>query len=107
MQPFQERMPLDVSFTAAGRTHRYPLLLPVDASSFMEPVTLDKPKYMRQWMALADPKQQVQESFKVCERPSACPSVCLSLFVGYQRVSLFWCHLRRQATRSTWAMSQW
>jgi hypothetical protein len=44
---------------------RYPLHLPVDASSFTEPVVLDKTKYMRQWMALSDPKQQVQESFKV------------------------------------------
>ena len=44
---------------------RYPLHLAVDASSFMEPVELDKTQYMRQWMALSDPQQQVQESFKV------------------------------------------
>jgi AP-2 complex subunit alpha len=63
MRPFSEVPDLTVSFSVGQRRYSYPMKLPLTASAFFEPVTLDKANYMTRWKALEGGEQEQQEVF--------------------------------------------
>lgn len=62
MLPFADVPHLEVSFTS-NSPRVYPLRLPVLASCFFEPITINKEGYMARWKALEADKTEVQEIF--------------------------------------------
>lgn len=63
LRPFSSVPDLTVSFSVGQRRYSYPMKLPLTASAFFEPVTLDKADYMARWKALEGGEQEQQEVF--------------------------------------------
>lgn len=63
LRPFSSVPDLTVSFSIGQRRYSYPMKLPLTASAFFEPVTLDKGDYMSRWKALEGGEQEQQEVF--------------------------------------------
>ena len=63
LRPFSSVPDLTVSFSVGQRQYSYSMKLPLTASAFFEPVTLDKPDYMTRWKALEGGEQEQQEVF--------------------------------------------
>ena len=67
VKPFSEAPEMIVSFTEVTHGVRtrysYPLRLPITATSFFEPVALEKNDFMQRWKALEGDDKEVQEVF--------------------------------------------
>lgn len=74
MQPFEGAPECVVAFTdgSTGQKHKYPLRLPVVATKFMDPVTLNGEDFMTRWNQLAsnDSSPQPREQQVVWKRSS-------------------------------------
>jgi AP-2 complex subunit alpha len=65
MAPFDDAPAMRVSFEAEnGLRHEYPLRLPIVATSFMEPVTLEPGAFMQRWKSLEGQDRECQEVVK-------------------------------------------
>lgn len=63
--PFDDAPAMRVAFeTADGQCHEYPLRLPVVATCFMEPVTLEPGAFMQRWRSLEGQDRECQEVVK-------------------------------------------
>lgn len=63
--PFDDAPALRVSFeTEEGELHEYPLRLPIVATCFMEPVTLEPGAFMQRWRSLEGQERECQEVVK-------------------------------------------
>jgi AP-2 complex subunit alpha len=63
--PFDDAPAMRVCFeTADGECHEYPLRLPVVATCFMEPVTLEPGAFMQRWKSLEGQERECQEVVK-------------------------------------------
>ena len=63
--PFDDAPAMRVSFqTKEGERHEYPLRLPVVATCFMEPVTLEPGAFMQRWKSLEGQDRECQEIVK-------------------------------------------
>jgi len=63
--PFDDAPAMRVSFeTPNGECHEYPLRLPIVATCFMEPVTLDSGAFMQRWKSLDGQDRECQEVVK-------------------------------------------
>ena len=70
--PFDDAPAMRVTFeTEDGELHEYPLRLPIVATCFMEPVTLEAPAFMQRWKSLEGQDRECQEVVKA--PPSAPP----------------------------------
>ena len=71
--PFDDAPAMRVSFeTADGEVHEYPLRLPIVATCFMEPVTLEPAAFMQRWKSLEGQDRECQE---VVKAPSNAPDI--------------------------------
>lgn len=96
VKPFSEAPEMIVSFTEITRGARtrysYPLRLPVTATSFFEPIPLEKNDFMQRWKALEGEDKEVQEVFTSAQpvtpqliqsiRTTIAPSLHLGLGIG-------------------------
>jgi len=65
MAPFDDAPAMIISFqTAEGEMHEYPLRLPIVATCFMEPVTLEANAFMQRWKSLEGQDRECQEVVK-------------------------------------------
>lgn len=65
MAPFDDAPAMIVTFqTAEGERHEYPLRLPIVATCFMEPVTLEANAFMQRWKSLEGQERECQEVVK-------------------------------------------
>jgi len=65
MAPFDDAPAMIVTFqTAEGEQHEYPLRLPIVATCFMEPVTLEANAFMQRWKSLEGQERECQEVVK-------------------------------------------
>jgi len=65
MAPFDDAPAMRVKFeTTEGVKHEYPLRLPIVATSFMEPVTLEAGAFMQRWKSLEGQDRECQEIVK-------------------------------------------
>lgn len=65
MAPFDDAPAMRISFeTSEGIQHEYPLRLPVVATCFMEPVTLEPGAFMQRWKSLEGQERECQEIVK-------------------------------------------
>ena len=63
--PFDDAPAMRVSFqTMEGVNHEYPLRLPIVATCFMEPVTLEPGAFMQRWKSLEGQDRECQEVVK-------------------------------------------
>ena len=63
--PFDDAPAMRVCFrTSEGERHEYPLRLPVVATCFMEPVTLEPAAFMQRWKSLEGQDRECQEVVK-------------------------------------------
>jgi AP-2 complex subunit alpha len=63
--PFDDAPAMRVSFeTAEGECHEYPLRLPIVATCFMEPVSLEPNAFMQRWRSLDGQDRECQEVVK-------------------------------------------
>jgi AP-2 complex subunit alpha len=63
--PFDDAPAMRISFdTAEGERHEYPLRLPIVATCFMEPVTLEPGAFMQRWKSLEGQDRECQEVVK-------------------------------------------
>lgn len=63
--PFDDAPAMRVSFqTDEGECHEYPLRLPIVATCFMEPVTLEASAFMQRWKSLEGQERECQEVVK-------------------------------------------
>ncbi|KAL7567791.1 hypothetical protein ACA910_000543 [Epithemia clementina (nom. ined.)] len=63
--PFDDAPAMRVSFeTQEGELHEYPLRLPIVATCFMEPVTLEPGAFMQRWRSLEGQDRECQEVVK-------------------------------------------
>lgn len=63
--PFDDAPAMRVCFnTTDGERHEYPLRLPVVATCFMEPVTLEPAAFMQRWKSLEGQDRECQEVVK-------------------------------------------
>lgn len=70
--PFDDAPAMRVSFdTSENVAHEYPLRLPIVATCFMEPVTLEPGAFMQRWKSLEGQDRECQEVVKA--PPSAVP----------------------------------
>eukprot|EP00560_Eucampia_antarctica_P002571 CAMPEP_0197841920 /NCGR_PEP_ID=MMETSP1437-20131217/46445_1 /TAXON_ID=49252 ORGANISM="Eucampia antarctica, Strain CCMP1452" /NCGR_SAMPLE_ID=MMETSP1437 /ASSEMBLY_ACC=CAM_ASM_001096 /LENGTH=997 /DNA_ID=CAMNT_0043451731 /DNA_START=50 /DNA_END=3043 /DNA_ORIENTATION=+ len=70
--PFDDAPAMRISFqTEDGEKHEYPLRLPVVATCFMEPVTLEPGAFMQRWKSLEGQDRECQEIVKA--PPNALP----------------------------------
>lgn len=71
--PFDDAPAMRVTFeTADGEVHEYPLRLPIVATCFMEPVTLEPAAFMQRWKSLEGQDRECQE---VVKAPSNAPDI--------------------------------
>jgi AP-2 complex subunit alpha len=71
--PFDDAPAMRVSFeTEDGEVHEYPLRLPVVATCFMEPVTLEPGAFMQRWKSLEGQDRECQE---VVKTPPNAPAI--------------------------------
>jgi AP-2 complex subunit alpha len=69
--PFDDAPVMRVMFeTEDGSRHEYPLRLPVVATCFMEPVTLEPAAFMQRWKSLEGQDRECQE---VVKAPAGAP----------------------------------
>lgn len=72
MAPFDDAPAMRISFkTSEGVPHEYPLRLPIVATCFMDPVTLEANAFMQRWKSLEGMDRECQEVVKA--PPSAPP----------------------------------
>lgn len=65
MAPFDDAPAMRVCFkTAKGESHEYALRLPIVATCFMEPVTLEPSAFMQRWKSLEGQDRECQEIIK-------------------------------------------
>ena len=65
MAPFDDAPAMRITFqTNGGERHEYPLRLPIVATCFMEPVTLEAPAFMQRWKSLEGQDRECQEVVK-------------------------------------------
>jgi len=65
MAPFDDAPAMRIKFqTSEGERHEYPLRLPIVATCFMEPVTLEAPAFMQRWKSLEGQERECQEVVK-------------------------------------------
>ena len=70
MAPFDDPPAMTISFTADGEIqHEYPLRLPIVATRFMEPVTLEVSAFMQRWKSLEGQDRECQEIVKANVTP--------------------------------------
>jgi AP-2 complex subunit alpha len=63
--PFDDAPAMRISFvTNGGECHEYPLRLPIVATCFMEPVTLEPGAFMQRWKSLEGQDRECQEVVK-------------------------------------------
>jgi AP-2 complex subunit alpha len=63
--PFDDAPAMRVCFeTESGECHEYPLRLPIVATCFMEPVTLEPSAFMQRWKSLEGQDRECQEVIK-------------------------------------------
>jgi AP-2 complex subunit alpha len=66
MAPFDDAPAMRVCFrTREGEVHEYPLRLPIVATCFMEPVTLEPSAFMQRWKSLDGQERECQEVIKL------------------------------------------
>jgi len=66
MAPFDDAPSMRIKFqTVEGERHDYPLRLPIVATCFMEPVTLEAAAFMQRWKSLEGQDRECQEVVKV------------------------------------------
>lgn len=71
--PFDDAPAMRVMFeTEDGARHEYPLRLPVVATCFMEPVTLEPAAFMQRWKSLEGQERECQE---VVKAPANAPPI--------------------------------
>jgi AP-2 complex subunit alpha len=71
--PFDDAPAMRVMFeTDDGTKHEYPLRLPVVATCFMEPVTLEPAAFMQRWKSLEGQERECQE---VVKAPANAPPI--------------------------------
>jgi len=71
--PFDDAPAMRVMFeTEDGAKHEYPLRLPVVATCFMEPVTLEPAAFMQRWKSLEGQERECQE---VVKAPANAPTI--------------------------------
>lgn len=71
--PFDDAPAMRISFeTDDGQKHEYPLRLPVVATCFMEPVTLEPGAFMQRWKSLEGQDRECQE---VVKAPANAPPI--------------------------------
>jgi len=71
--PFDDAPAMRVLFeTEDGELHEYPLRLPIVATCFMEPVTLEPAAFMQRWRSLEGQDRECQE---VVKTPPSAPSI--------------------------------
>lgn len=71
--PFDDAPAMRVMFeTEDGAKHEYPLRLPVVATCFMEPVTLEPSAFMQRWRSLEGQERECQE---VVKAPANAPPI--------------------------------
>lgn len=71
--PFDDAPAMRVLFeTEDGELHEYPLRLPIVATCFMEPVTLEPAAFMQRWRSLEGEDRECQE---VVKTPPSAPSI--------------------------------
>jgi AP-2 complex subunit alpha len=71
--PFDDAPAMRVCFrTAEGEVHEYPLRLPIVATCFMEPVTLEPSAFMQRWKSLEGQDRECQE---VVKAPADAPPI--------------------------------
>lgn len=71
--PFDDAPAMRVMFeTEDGAKHEYPLRLPVVATCFMEPVTLEPAAFMQRWKSLEGQERECQE---VVKAPANAPPI--------------------------------
>lgn len=71
--PFDDAPAMRVVFeTDEGERHEYPLRLPVVATCFMEPVTLEPAAFMQRWKSLEGQERECQE---VVKAPANAPPI--------------------------------
>ena len=64
--PFDDAPSMRITFeTEQGERHDYPLRLPLVATCFMEPVSLDPGAFMQRWKSLEGPDRECQEVMKL------------------------------------------
>jgi AP-2 complex subunit alpha len=64
--PFDDAPSMRITFeTEEGERHDYPLRLPLVATCFMEPVSLDPGAFMQRWKSLEGPERECQEVMKI------------------------------------------
>jgi len=68
--PFDDAPTMRVSFESEGQQYDYPLRLPIVATCFMEPVSLDPGAFMNRWKSLEGQDRECQE---VVKAPPNCP----------------------------------
>eukprot|EP00594_Rhizosolenia_setigera_P012913 CAMPEP_0178977564 /NCGR_PEP_ID=MMETSP0789-20121207/24565_1 /TAXON_ID=3005 /ORGANISM="Rhizosolenia setigera, Strain CCMP 1694" /LENGTH=640 /DNA_ID=CAMNT_0020666989 /DNA_START=931 /DNA_END=2853 /DNA_ORIENTATION=- len=65
MAPFDDAPAMRISFTSDRNSrHEYPLRLPIVATCFMEPVTLEPAAFMQRWKSLEGQDRECQEVVK-------------------------------------------
>jgi AP-2 complex subunit alpha len=65
MSPFDDAPAMRIVFeTTEGERHEYPLRLPIVATCFMEPVTLEAAAFMQRWKSLEGQERECQEVVK-------------------------------------------
>mmetsp|Transcript_20307 Transcript_20307/g.46068 ORF Transcript_20307/g.46068 Transcript_20307/m.46068 type:complete len:985 (-) Transcript_20307:533-3487(-) len=62
--PFDDAPTMRVSFESEGQMYDYPLRLPIVATCFMEPVSLDPGAFMNRWKSLEGQDRECQEVVK-------------------------------------------
>ena len=63
--PFDDAPAMRITFeTSDGKKHAYPLRLPIVATCFMEPVTLEPGAFMQRWRSLDGQERECQEIVK-------------------------------------------
>jgi AP-2 complex subunit alpha len=73
MAPFDDAPAMRIIFnTSEGERHEYPLRLPIVATCFMEPVTLEAPAFMQRWKSLEGQERECQE---VVKTPQNAPEI--------------------------------
>lgn len=71
--PFDDAPAMRVTFeTEEGEIHEYPLRLPIVATCFMEPVTLEPAAFMQRWKSLEGQDRECQE---VVKAPAGAPTI--------------------------------
>jgi len=71
--PFDDAPAMRIAFeTSEGEIHEYPLRLPIVATCFMEPVSLEPAAFMQRWKSLEGQERECQE---VVKTPPNAPAI--------------------------------